>query len=56
MMFPFISFFFFIYIQIGICYGFHMINKEFGGGVHKENVREDGQTEISVDSKCRLFR
>lgn len=44
-----------MYIK-GICYGFHMINKEFGGGVHKESIREDGQSEIKVDSNCRLFR
>lgn len=40
----------------GICYGFHMINKEFGGVVRKESVREDGQTDIYVENICRLFK
>ncbi|TKR64935.1 hypothetical protein L596_025405 [Steinernema carpocapsae] len=40
---------------LGICYGFQMINKEFGGFVGKQQIREDGQTEISVDVSSPLF-
>lgn len=32
-----------------------MINKEFGGSVHKKEVREDGQHVIEVESSCPLF-
>lgn len=32
-----------------------MINKEFGGSVHKKEVREDGQHEIEVETTCPLF-
>ncbi|VDN07613.1 unnamed protein product [Thelazia callipaeda] len=41
---------------LGICYGFQLINKEFGGNVSKECVREDGQIEIDIDSTCPLFK
>lgn len=40
---------------LGICYGFQLMNKTFGGNVTKEQVREDGQTEVEVDTSCRLF-
>ena len=32
-----------------------IIAKEFGGEVRKKEVREDGPTEVDVDSKCPLF-
>lgn len=32
-----------------------IIAKEFGGKVQKKEVREDGPTEIEVDTKCPLF-
>lgn len=41
---------------LGICYGMQMINKEFGGSVHKKDTREDGQFTISVDPSVSLFR
>lgn len=36
---------------LGICYGFHLIVKHFGGLVSREDVREDGQFEVTVDSQ-----
>jgi GMP synthase (glutamine-hydrolysing) len=33
-----------------------MMNKVFGGTVHKKSVREDGVFNISVDNACSLFR
>ncbi|KAG9494175.1 hypothetical protein GDO78_001821 [Eleutherodactylus coqui] len=41
---------------LGICYGMQMMNKVFGGTVHKKNVREDGVFSISIDNTCSLFR
>ena len=40
---------------LGICYGFQLIVQQFGGSVGTEKVREDGQFEITLDTKCRLF-
>eukprot|EP00730_Choanoeca_flexa_P019431 TRINITY_DN9491_c0_g1_i2.p1 TRINITY_DN9491_c0_g1~~TRINITY_DN9491_c0_g1_i2.p1 ORF type:complete len:678 (+),score=189.18 TRINITY_DN9491_c0_g1_i2:35-2035(+) len=39
----------------GICYGFQLINKSFGGTVHAKEHRQDGQQEIEIDSSCSLF-
>ncbi len=33
---------------LGICYGFHLINKHFGGTVGRAHVREDGQFSINI--------
>ncbi|XP_040929434.1 GMP synthase [glutamine-hydrolyzing] isoform X1 [Betta splendens] len=41
---------------LGICYGMQMMNKVFGGTVHKKSVREDGVFNIGLDNTCSLFR
>ena len=33
-----------------------MMNKVFGGTVHKKSVREDGVFSIGLDNTCSLFR
>uniref|UniRef100_A0A8C2BVT0 Guanine monophosphate synthase n=1 Tax=Cyprinus carpio TaxID=7962 RepID=A0A8C2BVT0_CYPCA len=41
---------------LGICYGMQMMNKVFGGTVHRKSVREDGVFNIALDNSCSLFR
>ncbi|KAM3875338.1 GMP synthase [glutamine-hydrolyzing] [Diretmus argenteus] len=41
---------------LGICYGMQMMNKVFGGTVHRKSVREDGVFDIGLDNTCSLFR
>lgn len=33
-----------------------MMNKVFGGTVHRKSVREDGVFNIALDNTCSLFR
>ncbi|VDM66483.1 unnamed protein product, partial [Strongylus vulgaris] len=40
---------------LGICYGFHLLNKWHGGTVAKEHIREDGQCTVRLDTTCDLF-
>ncbi|CAF90658.1 unnamed protein product [Tetraodon nigroviridis] len=41
---------------LGICYGMQMMNKVFGGTVHRKSVREDGVFNIALDNTCSVFR
>ncbi|KAG9338741.1 hypothetical protein JZ751_025410 [Albula glossodonta] len=41
---------------LGICYGMQMMNKVFGGTVHRKSMREDGVFSIGLDNSCSLFR
>ena len=41
---------------LGICYGFQLLNKEFGGNVVKKDTREDGQFPVVIDETSALFR
>lgn len=41
---------------LGICYGFHLINREFHGTIQRKDYREDGQFTIKVDTSCPLFK
>ena len=41
---------------LGICYGMQLMNYASGGTVRKQEVREDGQYEISVDNSSVLFK
>jgi len=41
---------------LGICYGFHMINREFHGTIQRKEYREDGQFTIKVDTNSPLFK
>ncbi|CAD5214971.1 unnamed protein product [Bursaphelenchus xylophilus] len=40
---------------LGICYGFQIINKHFGGTVANSKIRSDGVMEIKVNPKNELF-
>lgn len=33
-----------------------MMNKVFGGTVHRKSVREDGVFNIALDNTCSVFR
>lgn len=41
---------------LGICYGFHLINREFHGTIQRKDYREDGQFTIKVDTTSPLFK
>lgn len=41
---------------LGICYGFHIINKEFHGTIQRKDYREDGQFTVKVDTSSPLFK
>ncbi|EDQ87279.1 uncharacterized protein MONBRDRAFT_33449 [Monosiga brevicollis MX1] len=41
---------------LGICYGFQLINKTFGGSVHAKEHRQDGQQHVWLDTTCALFK
>ncbi|CAF2514323.1 unnamed protein product [Rotaria sp. Silwood2] len=42
---------------LGICYGLQMLNKERGGTVVRQAVREDGQFQVELDITCSpLFK
>jgi GMP synthase (glutamine-hydrolysing) len=41
---------------LGLCYGYHLIAKSFGGEIHKAKHREYGHTLIKVTNKSELFK
>jgi GMP synthase (glutamine-hydrolysing) len=41
---------------LGLCYGFHLIAKNFGGEIHKAKHREYGHTIINVIKTSELFK
>jgi GMP synthase (glutamine-hydrolysing) len=40
---------------LGLCYGFHLLAKNFGGKIHKAKHREYGHTNIRIIKKSGLF-
>ncbi|KAI3415624.1 hypothetical protein GPALN_005222 [Globodera pallida] len=40
---------------LGICYGFQLINKHFGGSVSLQPRREDGRTRVKVNPHSEIF-
>lgn len=43
-------------IHIMAVFPSQMMNKVFGGTVHRKSVREDGVFRIGIDNTCSLFR
>jgi GMP synthase (glutamine-hydrolysing) len=42
---------------LGICYGLQMLNKQRGGTVVRQSVREDGQFQVELNvTDCPLFK
>jgi GMP synthase (glutamine-hydrolysing) len=42
---------------LGICYGLQMLNKQRGGTIVKQSVREDGQFQVELNvTECPLFK
>jgi len=42
---------------LGICYGLQMLNKERGGTIVRQSVREDGQFQVELNvTDCLLFK
>ena len=41
---------------LGICYGFHLIVKHYGGEIVAGFTREDGQFEVKLDTSSPLFK
>jgi GMP synthase (glutamine-hydrolysing) len=42
---------------LGICYGLQMLNKQRGGTIVRQSVREDGQFQVELNVKdCPLFK
>jgi GMP synthase (glutamine-hydrolysing) len=42
---------------LGICYGLQMLNKERGGTIVRQSVREDGQFQVELNvTDCVLFK
>jgi GMP synthase (glutamine-hydrolysing) len=42
---------------LGICYGLQMLNKQRGGSIVRQAVREDGQFQVKLDiTDCPLFK
>jgi len=42
---------------LGICYGLQMLNKQRGGTIVRQSVREDGQFQVELNiTECPLFK
>lgn len=42
---------------LGICYGLQMLNKQRGGTIVRQSVREDGQFQVELNvNECPLFK